>query len=229
MEPLNYDYEYTLKVQENIKLFRDQINFRSVKVKIDNWAKKYGLHPYFVWHKACIDDAFAMNFITEPGRQGFHEKLAAQYIASFDCVRLFKNMPNGGPNSLLVSNGFILTSAQARQAAQNPKTIDFQWEVQTISGTTIKCYASHKYTKDPGGSQDNQYRDICEFMENARQNREENVLFFAITDGEYYQSKLRGSNKTKLADMNEQFGKENKVIALTINDLYNELVKIIDS
>lgn len=44
------------------------------------------------------------------------------------------------------------------------KTIDFEWDYKGY-----KIYASHKYTKDRGGAQDNQYKDLQEFIRQCRE------------------------------------------------------------
>ncbi len=109
----------------------------------------------------------------------------------------------------------IIPKTQAQSNAS--KTIDFEWNTGTI-----KCYASHKYTKNSGGAQDNQYKDIRNFMKNIRDNNTPNILFFAICDGNYYQN-LSRSNMSKMQILNRDFVKNDKLKALTINELSDHL------
>lgn len=66
-------------------------------------------------------------------------------------------------------------------------------------------------------------------MANARLNKENNSLFFAICDGEYYQRKNKETNKNKLQELNEDYGKDNKLIALTINEIYDYIEDYIEN
>ncbi len=68
--------------------------------------------------------------------------------------------------------------------AKDIKSIDFEWEVGAF-----KFFASHKYTKDGGGAQDNQYEDIQNFLRHTRDCNLKNTIFLAICDGEYYLTK----------------------------------------
>lgn len=215
MDKLDYKGLYNLALQKNIKQLQKEIDSKQTKIKIDNWAKKFQLNPLEVRQKIINDYMFSLNFIIDPATQNLYEKLAASYIESFPNVDNFKNLPNSGQNALIVHGGIILSKNKAQSNAS--KTIDFQWETYGY-----KCYASHKYTKDGGGAQDNQYKDLRDFMDNSRQNNDDNIRFFAICDGEYYQHKdSKGDTKIKI--LNRDFDKKDKLIALSINDLFDYL------
>lgn len=224
---LNYEELYKERVKENIQVLRDNINDKSVSLKIKKWAEKYELHPKYVKYKVAMDDVFALNFIKEPSRQNFHEDAAAYEIMKWNIVEEFKKLDKGGDNSKVIDNGEVISLKDITTSKLITKTIDFQWDiVNQTTGEVFICYASHKYTKDSGGAQDNQYNDIKIFMEHAKENKNRNELFFAICDGKYYQIKQKISDKTKLELLNEYYQIENKLIALTINDLYKYLYKI---
>lgn len=227
MEPLNYEYEYELKLKENINaLYRDGLNDSGSMDKIKKWSKKYGFHHRFLEIKASMDDNFAIVFMKEPNKQGFHENLAAQYILSFPVVSNFKILPKSGNKALVIANGKI---ENFTIKGKKTKSIDFEWIIQTKSGKNIKCYASHKYTKEDGGSQDNQHNDLCHFMDQANTTEDENIIFFAICDGEYYQKMVVDEGCSRLELMNKNYGQNDKTKALTINQLYDELLQIIEN
>lgn len=223
MKFLDYEYEYVKKLEENILFMRENLySDPSYAVKIVNWSNKYRLHPEYVKKKILTDDLFALNFIKEPGRQNFHENLASDFIKSFDIVKNYKQLAKGGKNAKVIFSGMILNYKDALQSIQKPKTIDFEWTLSSQSGVEYKCFATHKYTKEAGGSQDNQYADIKNFMENALPNKSHHIIFYAICDGDYYQN-LNRNGKNKIEELNDSFSSGNKLKALTINQLLNEL------
>lgn len=224
------DYEKYKKeeVKKNIKKLRDNITDQSIMKKIRNWADKYDLTFEFVRHKVFIDDIFALNFVKDPGRQNFHENTAAYFLGSLYPIYEFELLPKGGASAKVINNGMLVSLKQSKESTSNPKTIDFSWIIKTNKGTNIRCYASHKYTKDKGGSQDNQYNDLKSFMQHAHQNQAKNTMFFAICDGKYYQEVNKETKKNKIEELNDSYFKANKLIALTIDSLYDELERIIE-
>jgi hypothetical protein len=215
MPDLNYQDHYNLALSKNIERLQKEIDSPATKIKIKNWANKFNKDPIEIRQKIIDDELFSLHYIIEPSRQNFHENLAADYISRLENVDNFKNLPNGGANSLIVHSGTILKKSETQSNAG--KTIDFSWNTGIF-----KCYASHKFTKDNGGSQDNQYKDIRGFMENSRPNNVINTLFFAICDGNYYQNTGQ-DGLTKIQILNRDLEKNNKLIALTINQLSDYL------
>jgi hypothetical protein len=59
-------------------------------------------------------------------------------------------------------------------------------------------------------------------MENSRPNNDVNIRFFAICDGGYYQHK-DSNGYTKIEILNRDFDKKDKLIALSIDDLFDYL------
>ena len=92
----------------------------------------------------------------------------------------FKKLPT---NSTVIVNGAIMTKKQLRDhgGATEAKTIDFYWKYNGA-----EFYAAHKYTKEEGGSQGNQYKDLQTFIKQAGPTTKENTYFVAIADGEFY-------------------------------------------
>jgi hypothetical protein len=225
---INYEELKKKKIRENIKELRNNISDRSVMLKVKNWADKYDLEFNFVKHKVFTDDIFALNFVKDPGRQNFHENIAAYALESLANIQDFKLLPKGGKNAKVINHGMLVSLEQSRESISNPKTIDFEWKLKTESGRIITCYASHKYTKDKGGSQDNQFNDLKSFMQHAYQNNQNDILFFAICDGNYYQQRDRTTNMSKIEELNASFYKENKVKATTINNLFEILDLLIE-
>lgn len=91
-------------------------------------------------------------------------------------------------NSLYVLDGMIMKEPEVKHYLSQkskvnppPKTIDIVY--QHCKST---YYVSHKYTKDEGGSQGKQYKDLQRFIEHANLSNEDDTYFIAIGDGNFY-------------------------------------------
>lgn len=93
------------------------------------------------------------------------------------------------------------------------KTIDFMWKTKNF-----QIYASHKYTKEGGGGQDNQYKDLQEFIKEANQSNLNNTLFLSIADGGYYQT-MDTDARMKRIDYLKKLSNRENVFALAISEL----------
>lgn len=175
----------------NAEELRERINEPDTQRKIANWAERFSLEPEFVRYKVLTDDTFALQFIKDPGRQSLHQRVAAAHLNSkVPLVQDFQALSSGGPNAEYVVNGLVV-SHQQFQSVQTPgKSIDFKWRFAR-SGRVLRVYATHKHTKEEGGSQDNQFADVKAFFAQAAPCRDPNTLFLAIVDGEYYQRPAR--------------------------------------
>lgn len=165
------------KNMQEVKLLL-QKGDKGLLVKINNAAKRYMIDAEYI--KGQIDKeellALAM-FAKDPSKQKYHEKTAAEYIQNIQGIQEFKD--NTG---LYVSRGQVLDKEQAKRATA--KTIDFFFKYGRLD-----VYVSHKYTRESGGAQDNQYKDLQEFINESRDNTDPDVLFVAVADGEYYTGK----------------------------------------
>ena len=153
--------DYEAKIQErqeyNNRQVLKNINTKGMQVKIENYAKIHKLNSRYVEQKIIDDSLFSLQFAISPGRQSYHERIASDYISSLDCIDEFHNLPASGPESKFVGTKGINKGKQERSLAS--KSIDFEIKV----GLNV-VYVSHKYTKDDGGAQDNQYNDIRRFL-----------------------------------------------------------------
>lgn len=185
-------------------------------IKIKNFATKFKLEEKTVFNKIIEDDFFLLSFVKEPKKQSFHQNIAIEYIKNIKDVEEATLLPSSGINSLFIYEGNILTKGELEKIGfEKGKSIDFYWKVKNKD--SFKFYATHKYTKQNGGSQDNQFNDIQHFLSNAVKSNNKNIFFIAICDGEYYQKKFKGFN-TKIDYLNNYFKSEN-VFSTNINDL----------
>jgi hypothetical protein len=204
--PPDYDREEKTARLANAEELRNDINSPSVVNKIASWAARNSLEPEFVRFKVLTDDTFALHFAKDPGRQSLHQKVAARHIRDVvPLVEQFKALSAGGPDAEYVVNGMVVNGAAWKNIQGDGKSIDFRWSL-TRGGKTFTVYATHKHTKDEGGSQDNQYADVRLFLEAAQRCTDPNVLFIAICDGPYY-LRAAGTGLSRLAELSSNYGR----------------------
>lgn len=223
------DYETLMReaIDHNIEDLRENLMDASVLEKINNWAEKYCLEPEFVRQKVCEDDIFALCFVKDPGRQSFHEKAASRFIEQSPLVCDFVGLPKAGKKAKYIHHGLVVSGKDKNSLAKTSKSIDFEWKYVAESGDAITFYATHKYTKNEGGGQDNQYNDVVEFMEASSSCSDNNVFFFAICDGPYYNKSAGGSSVTRRVNLNRQKFRGDRNMAVEINGLDAKIALVV--
>ncbi len=91
----------------------------------------------------------------------------------------------------------------------------------------LKCnnkdvYIYHKYTKIGGGHQDNQYDDLKQFIMAANSSTNRNIIFIAVADGNFYNSKNGKANTTKIQRLKD-IANGKTTFAMTSKELPNFL------
>lgn len=209
---VNYKEKYHKHLIVNQLNVLDEISSKEMEIKIANWASKFGFSYEVIKQKILSDEIFRCVFAKDPNKQNLFQKLAAEHICNISTVKEFRVLPSGGRNAIYLLNGKIFTGNQLKNQTKEIKSIDFEWKIGSY-----KFYASHKYTEISGGAQDNQYRDVQEFLKHARDCNEPNTILVAICDGNYY---LQKDSST---------GDETKLKRLTrLTDNKTTFVKIID-
>lgn len=199
--------EWLKSRDEVTKELRD--NAPRVEEAAATFAEKFGYPVKSVMDKMGQDDMFAATFAKQPGRTGLHEKVAAKWIAELPEVTDFRSLPKRGIDSIKIDSDGNLRRGAGKEVPG--KTLDFQWK----SGGKI-YYAMHKYTKDSGGAQDNQFLEMLELMKRFHHCSDASITLVVIVDGEYYQR----SNCTRLRELVQQERDRPPVSkALAIGDL----------
>jgi hypothetical protein len=124
-----------------------------------------------------------MFFTKEPSKQNIYEKTAFFYLKNF-----FPNIKKLGINQLFIS-GSIENRGEVvpdRKLYTTSKSIDGCLE---INGK--KYFLCLKYTKDKGGSQDEQRNDAITFLDYASSNKEDDEYFTVICGGNYWDNGQR--------------------------------------
>ena len=210
--PLEYENKFRKALRKNVRETPKLAAKGDLDVKINNFCDHYGFEREAVLEEIQSNRIVAALFAKNPNKQNFYENLAAEYICRLPDVKNFKNLPN---NELAVSNGAVLGQKELtnRGGASSAKTIDFEWQYRKA-----RFYASHKYTKDSGGSQGGSYKDLQAFISEAARCTLQNTYFVAIADGPFYQGKDKQAGKKRI-DRLKDLAATAVVHACTIDEL----------
>ena len=211
---LNYEEEYKKQIKTNLLKVLDELKTSQMQVKIQNFADKFGYSYNDIEDKIRNDEIFRCVFSKDPSKQNLYQTLAATFIKSLPMVENFEILASGGKNAVYIENGKLFYGTDLINQAKEAKSIDFSWNVGKI-----KFYASHKYTKDSGGAQDNQYIDIQNYLKNTRDSNNKDTIFLAICDGRYYQQKdTKTGDETRIQRLKRLTDNKTSFV-ITINEL----------
>ena len=222
MNKIDYDSIYKEALIANSKEVRGLVlsNDPGMEYKTSNYSEKYNIPKKFLIHRILKDPIFANQFAKDPAKQSIHQRTAGNYIKSLNCVESFIQLPAGGPNARYIcSDGIIRIGKKLKN--DTVKSIDFYWRYDEK-----EYYAAHKYTKDEGGAQDNQYKDLIDFLSNAAKSNYPNIYFLAIGDGPFYQRSTREEDvyySTRINFMNQIYSNDH-ARAITTDELEEYLV-----
>lgn len=197
--PRNYEEEYENAIQnknrENANAVLNELHTKGFKKKINNFCKKHGFYEddiiALIKSESKASEIVRALFAKDPKKQNIFEKMACEFIKEMG-VDEFENLPN---NELIVNNGAVIErkTFKSKGGTAQAKTIDFKWKYR---GATF--YASHKYTKEGGGAQDNQYKDLQAFIKDANPTTLANTYFIVIADGPYYNTRDAEMGKSRI-------------------------------
>lgn len=214
MSKPDYEGEFVRAIRVNLTRVIDQLDAKNkgLAKKVNTFASRFEFAVDAVEQKIREDEMFRAFFAKDPGKQKIHENIAAAFIHRMPKVENFNQLAHDG---LVVIQGAVRSrkDVRAEGATARAKTIDFSWDM-----CGKKVYASHKYTKHSGGAQDNQYRDLQEFIREANESNRRDACFLAIADGDYYNGTDSNSHTTKLQHLKDLANRRN-VFALPIDEL----------
>ena len=147
-----------------------------------NW--RFGHKVKAIKDKIKDDPMFAAHFAKDPKKQSMHEKIAEGYLRELIAVSGFVALPKSGNKAKYVTSDGEIRLGKDFTGSKPSKSLDFEWQSHGLT-----CYASHKYTREGGGSQDNQYREQKKLLINFLGCEDKDVVLFAICDGAYYDNK----------------------------------------
>ena len=153
-------------------------NKDAILKRIQLYSDRFGYELGEITNKIFNDQMFAAHFAVEPRRQGIHEQIAGEWIKQLSTVSDFGVLPKSGKNAWYVSGDGVVGRALAGAPS---KSLDFVWKTGAIT-----CYAMHKYTKEGGGNQDSQRKEMLALLQNFYKCQDTTCALFVIVDGPYY-------------------------------------------
>lgn len=182
---MKYDYELEMKNKDlrkqNIKITQKSLSESWLKIKIKNFSEKWGFSYKKVENEIKDNKIVAASFAKDPSKQNFYQTQALFFLNSMEFVERAEQLPSSGSNSIFIVDGKLLKGSEILEK-KNHKSIDFKI---TLKNRRI-IFASHKYTKESGGAQDNQRNDLINFVFEAEKYPNNDFIFALIADGEYY-------------------------------------------
>lgn len=176
-------------IQNNLEDIQKHLQNSDYQKKIYNFCYKFDFNIDEV-NQAIKDNIFlAACFIKDPSKQNFTEKLVAEILG------VEKLPPSGQKCIRFNENGDILSTNSGNVS----KSADFYID---------NCYYTQKYTNEAGGAQDNQYKDVIDFLVKGSKKH----LVGAIVDGIYWTS----GHKAKLIEL---FKNNPNVIITSVDEL----------
>lgn len=185
--------------------------------KISTFASRFDYDEETVCKKIEEDPMFACCFAKDPGKMKVHEKTAATYLGMFpDLIRSFSSLSAGGKKAKYINEtGNIITGKKP----DGIKSLDFTW---VAGDTNIICFAAHKFTREPGGHQDNQFNELIRLLQAFKGCNDEKIALFVICDGPYY-------SKDRLSTLLQHVRKEPPYsFACPIGDVPKNVEKLIN-
>ena len=155
--------------------------------KIENHMERYGLSSDIeeFLHEVASSDFLASMLSKDASKQNMSEKLQISYLSNRGIH--IEKLPATGDNAVRLLNGELIYGND--RGAKATKSIDFNRNGELICA---------KVTTGAGGGQDNQYRDVRDFLKEAGEYdiKYGNKKFTALVDGDYYtEEKLKTLNK----------------------------------
>ena len=176
-------------IQNNLEDIQKHLQNSNYKKKVYNFCHKFDFNVDEV-NQAIKDNIFlAACFIKDPSKQNFTEKLVAEILG------VEKLPPSGQKCIRFNENGDILSDNSGNVS----KSADFYID---------NCYYTQKYTNEAGGAQDNQYKDVIDFLVKGSKKH----LVGAIVDGIYWTS----GHKARLIEL---FKNNPNVIITSVDEL----------
>lgn len=148
--------------------------------RISTYIERFGYARETVEEKIRQDPMFAANFAKEPRRTSFHENAAAEWLGREMELTVDRLSPAGNNAFYITGDGMVVTGLN-REERKPSKSLDFCWNTH---GNLF--YAMHKYTKEGGGNQDSQFREMQDLLRNFQGATAHNKILIVIVDGPYY-------------------------------------------
>lgn len=159
------------------------------KTKIISAARQIGADLPLFTSEVLNSKNFYM-LVVEPSisRMSYYEPTFIKYIKALNIVKDIVKLPSNTKDSLYLKNGELFKGISDKDAS---KSLDMK---VTLKDGRVG-YLTHKFTKEAGGSQDNQLADVKKTLNHyigSNKDKDKNFFLVANVDGAYYTNKILG-------------------------------------
>ena len=193
------DYE-NARFSKKKRLVKENKDVSNAQIK--SFCEEGGYNEKDVRVKIKMDEMFRWHFVKDPIKQNIYEELFLEYIEQFDGI---SNAKKPSP-AIQLYNGRILTTQKIKNENIKPpcKTIDFSFNFKNKD-----IFIYHKYAKDSGGHQNNQYKDLLCFINEANKVKISDAFFIVVVDGKFWKTKNGNAKKQKIDNLKDVANKKN--------------------
>lgn len=209
-EPPDYDAIEARMWQKNVGRVLKELEADNPHMhkKINTFAVRFGYDKDDVVGEILSNEMSAAMFSKKPDRQGMHEEAAGKWLEQLDNVNNFLKLPKRGNSACYITGDGEVRNVK-RKPPGSSKSLDFCWETGVYT-----IFAAHKFTREGGGSQDNQFLEVRNLLELFQKgSASEQTVLLIIVDGPYF-------TETKMNDLH-RFEREKPPFskALSIGDV----------
>ncbi|MBP5835829.1 hypothetical protein [Candidatus Phytoplasma meliae] len=196
MKQIDYKTKYKEQLKQNLENF--DIKDKKTIQKIKKFCEKFNFIQEEVETSIKNNIFLKVWFILEPLKQNFYEKVFGDFLKN-DIKNISKVCKL---EDVFIKKQKIVQKKEINQyTSSKGKSIDFSFKYKDFE---VMFYVFHKYTKESGGSQDNQKNDVKISIEEAKTDTKEyneNIMVLFVCDGEYYNEyKMQELKKTATQD-----------------------------
>lgn len=176
---------------------------KKVKKFLDDWGDHTPVDAKL--EQLAEDENELRYFAKDPNKQTFHQRYGQAYMKWAGLP--IEELPNKGKRAMYLCEGKLVKD-EAKPDQNATKSIDC-----VVDENNWKDYISQKWTKEEGGTQKNQQKDVREFIRNANlfvARSTKPVRCIALVDGPYYTPK-------KLKELRKNINQEVKERVMVIS------------
>lgn len=214
-----YQRKFLKAFRKNVEDAGRMARIGKLDKKIKTFCELHGCSKESLIREIEKNEIVAACFAINPSKQNFYKKEAARIIQSLDRVRNFHG-PNHQPKKIIVNGEVIQESSVSKSKnSSDTKPIDFWWEFE--GRVFLAC---HKYTKESGGAQNQQFREFQRTINLSELHLDSSTYFVAIVDGPYFEEKKDEKTDSRLDTLKKQTTPQ--TFACNIGELENLMVQI---
>lgn len=219
MQKPDYDEGVRKEWQANIEECRENPLQRFKELESSQKYRRMGISLELIRHWLCTDDTAAYFFAKDPSKQTYHQKVARDWIKALPGVSQMEQLDVNGDDAKYLSAGNVISGRDIGNT-DGKKSLDFEWKFIFSTGEFLRFYASHKYTNESGGAQDNQFEELRKYTKEANGlRRETGYRLLAIADGDFYKRKRKGQQLTRIQELSQECQASPFSRALTTEDI----------